>query len=60
MPSIIVNLAGIDRETKKILAHELTRTASEVLGMKEEVFQLYINEHGRENVAVGGVLLADK
>jgi 4-oxalocrotonate tautomerase len=60
MPAIIVNVSNVDMEKKRKLAAELTKTASEVLGMPEAAFQLYINEHGKENIAVGGTLLVDK
>jgi len=60
MPAIIVNVSNVDMEKKRKLAAELTKTASEVLGIPEAAFQLYINEHGKENIAVGGTLLADK
>lgn len=60
MPAIMVNLSNIDIEKKRALAKALTKTASEVLEIPEAAFQLYINEHGKENIAVGGTLLTDK
>lgn len=60
MPQIKLEIANVSKEQKQKLAKELTRTCSEITGIREESFVVYINEYGTENIAVGGVLLADK
>ena len=60
MPAITVDIAGLSLDQKRQLVEKLSRCASEVTGIRPEAFYIFINEYGRENIAVGPTLLADK
>ncbi|MCE5323422.1 tautomerase family protein [bacterium] len=60
MPVITFNGKTLTKEQKAQLAQEFTETASKVTGIRKEAFVVLIREYDRENIGVGGVLLADK
>lgn len=60
MPVITINMAALTREKKAELVRTLTRNASEITGIAAEKFIVLINELERDNIGVGGALLADK
>jgi len=59
MPVITIAIGKLDREKKEGLVQELTVKASEVTGIPAEKFIVLINEMERENIGVGGKLLAE-
>jgi len=50
----------IDIDRKRALAKRLTEAPSEVYGLRPSLITVVIGEHPPENVAVGGVLIADQ
>ncbi len=60
MPCIKIEISKQSEAKKRELVKELSRVASEVTGINEEAFTVFINEYERENIGVGGVLLSDK
>jgi 4-oxalocrotonate tautomerase len=60
MPIITVSAGAVDVERKRKLVDGLTKVASEVYSLPPETVVVIVNEHARENIGVGGVLLADR
>ena len=60
MPTITVESGKLTKEQKAKLVKDFTTTASQVMNMPEQFFTVYIKENERENVGVGGILVADK
>ena len=60
MPVITFDGKALTKEQKAQLAQEFTETAAKVTGIRKEAFVVLIREYDRENIGVGGVLLADK
>lgn len=60
MPLINVSGPVIDTECKRRLAEGLTKAAAEAYGFTAEDIIVVIQEFPLENVAAGGVLLADQ
>lgn len=59
MPVITVEAGSLSQEQKEKLAKELTKTASEIMGLPEKTFFTFLKENPYENVAVGGTLLSE-
>ena len=57
MPFIKVEAGKMNRETKEKLISELTRAASETLGLREEAFTILIKENETDNWGIGGKVL---
>jgi len=60
MPTITVSGPATDVGRKRKLADGLTRAAAEAYGLPLESIVVIIQENSPENVARGGVLLADR
>ncbi|MBN1531989.1 MAG: tautomerase family protein [Spirochaetes bacterium] len=59
MPVITVESAGLTLDQKRQLAESLTRTAAGIMKSPEQAITVLIRENGRENIGIGGKLLAD-
>ena len=57
MPFIKVEAGKMNRETKEKLIKDLTKTASESLGIREEAFTILIKENETDNWGIGGKVL---
>lgn len=60
MPVITVSGPVADIECKRKLAEGLTKVAAEAYGFPAKAIIVIIQENPRENVGVGGVLVADR
>ncbi|MEJ8305153.1 4-oxalocrotonate tautomerase DmpI [Saccharibacillus sacchari] len=60
MPVITVEAGRLSKEQKQALATELTTSASAIMNVPESAFIVLIKESDRENIGVGGTLLADR
>lgn len=60
MPVISLEISKLEKDKKQRLCKELTKVASEITGIREEAFVMFINEHSTDNISVGGTLLSDK
>lgn len=59
MPFIKIEAAAVSKEQKEKLIREVTKSASQVLGIKEEAFYVLIKENNTDNWGVGGKVLTD-
>ena len=57
MPFIKLEGGKIDKEKKEELISELTRAASETLGIPKEAFTVLIKENDTDNWGLGGKVL---
>ncbi len=60
MPSITISISRLSKEIKAELVKSLTGSASEITGLPERAFTVYINEFDRDNIGVGGELLSER
>ncbi|MCL2519733.1 MAG: 4-oxalocrotonate tautomerase family protein [Spirochaetaceae bacterium] len=60
MPTIILEGGKLSKEQKSKLVKDFTTTAAQVMNIPEQAFTVFIKENDKENVGVGGVLIADK
>ncbi len=61
MPYVNIRVAGkLSRKQKKKIAKGVTDVISRVAEKPRDTIMIFIDEDSRENVAAGGVLLADK
>ncbi len=60
MPTIFFYGPKLEREKKQELIRSFTKTASELTGIAEAAFVVYLQSVDREDVGVGGILLADR
>jgi len=60
MPVITFESGKLTKEQKAQLVQDFTEVAHKVTGIRKEAFVVLIHENERENIGVGGVLLADK
>lgn len=60
MPLIIVEGPKIDIDTRRKLAQDLTRVASEAFALPEENILVILREVGSDCVSRGGELICDK
>ncbi|HFQ89771.1 MAG TPA: 4-oxalocrotonate tautomerase family protein [Desulfobulbus sp.] len=61
MPYVNIRVAGkLSRKQKKKIARGVTDVISRVADKPRETIMIFIDEDSRENIAAGGVLLADK
>ncbi len=61
MPYVNIRVAGkLSRKQKKKIARGVTDVISRVADKPRESIIIFIDEDSRENVATGGVLLADR
>ncbi|MBS4021589.1 MAG: tautomerase family protein [Dethiobacter sp.] len=60
MPTIFFYGPELEREKKRELVKSFTKTASELTGIDESAFVVYLRTTDHEHVGVGGTLLADR
>ena len=60
MPVITIEGALMNGEQKRKLAAVLTRDAADIMQAPEHSFIVLLKENSKENIGVGGVLLADR
>jgi 4-oxalocrotonate tautomerase len=59
VPTIFFYGPELERDKKKELISSFTKKASELTGIDESAFVVYLRKSEHENVGVGGELLAD-
>ncbi len=59
MPTIFFYGPELDKEKKKELISSFTQKASELTGLSESAFVVYLRTSSPEDVGVGGKLLED-
>ena len=59
MPQIQVEMGPATKEQKERLIKELTKSASEILGVNESSFYVLIKENSLDNWGVGGKMLSE-
>lgn len=60
MPAIIVEGSTLNKDQKRELVSSLTKTASNIMNVSEQSIQVYLQEHDKDNIGVGGVLVSEK
>ena len=60
MPLITMKIAPLPKEQKAELARRMTKLASEITGIPEPAFTMFVEEYPTENIAVGGKLLSER
>lgn len=60
MPVITMDVGKLSKEQKAKLAKDFTAAASQVTEIPTAAFVVIFRENSRENIATGGVLLADR
>lgn len=60
MPAIIVEGIPLSVDQKRELVAALTKSASSIMKVSEQAFQVYIKENSRDNIGVGGILVSER
>ena len=60
MPTIFFYGPDLDKDKKRQLVRSFTKAASEVTGISESAFVVYLQPTTPDTVAVGGELLEDR
>ena len=60
MPAIIVEGIPLSVDQKRELVAALTKSASSIMNVSEQAFQVYIKENSRENIGVAGILVSER
>ena len=60
MPAIIVEGIPLSIDQKRELVADLTKSASRIMNVPEQAFQVYIKENSRENIGVAGILVSER
>lgn len=60
MPVIIVESGPRTLDQKRELVSVLTKSASTIMKIPEQAFQVYIKENSQDNIGVGGILVSEK
>ena len=60
MPTIFFYGPELDKDKKKELIRSFTKKASELTGIEEAAFVVYLKQTDPKDVGVGGVLLEDR
>ena len=60
MPAIMINSGPISIDQKRDLVAALTKSASSIMNVPEQAFQVYIKENSRDNIGVGGILVSER
>ena len=60
MPAIIVEGIPLSIDQKRELVAALTKSASSIMNVSEQAFQVYIKENSRENIGVAGILVFER
>lgn len=59
MPVITLDCSSLTKEQKQKLVSELTAVASKITNIPEQAYVVYLKEHERDNIGVGGKLLSE-
>ena len=59
MPLITMKIAPLPKEQRAAPAQRMTQLASEITGIPEPAFTMFVEEYPTENIAVGGKLLSE-
>lgn len=59
MPVITIEGTKLSKEQKSKLVKEMTSSAAKIMNAPEDKFFVFIKENEKENIGVGGKLLAD-
>ncbi|MFZ7119798.1 MAG: 4-oxalocrotonate tautomerase DmpI [Eubacteriaceae bacterium] len=59
MPVISMEIGKVSKETKAKLVMEISKKASDILGIPQEAFVTLIKENDFDNIGNGGKLLSD-
>lgn len=60
MPIITIEGALMNGDQKRKMVAALTREAADIMQAPEQSFIVLLKENSKENIGVGGVLIADK
>lgn len=60
MPVIMVEGVPLNADQKRELVAVLTKSASNIMNVSEQAFQVYIKENSRDNIGVGGILVSER
>jgi len=60
MPVIMVEGVPLSVDQKRELVAVLTKSASRIMNVSEQAFQVYIKENSRDNIGVGGILVSER
>ena len=60
MPTIFFYGPELDKDKRRELVSSFTKKASELTGIDEAAFVVYLKDTDHEHVGVGGKLLADR
>ncbi|MEW5919709.1 MAG: 4-oxalocrotonate tautomerase DmpI [Bacillota bacterium] len=60
MPTIFFYGPELDLEKRRELVQSFTKKASELTGIPEQAFVVYLRPSDQEHVGVGGMLLSDR
>lgn len=60
MPVITIEGSKMNTEIKRKLVKEMTESAANIMNVPEQAFFVFIKENEKENIGVGGTILADK
>lgn len=60
MPTIFFYGPSLEKDKRRELIRSFTKKASELTGIEEAAFVVYLRPSDPENVGVGGELLADR
>ncbi|MCO1604536.1 MULTISPECIES: 4-oxalocrotonate tautomerase DmpI [Clostridia] len=60
MPVIMVEGIPLSADQKRELVAILTKSASSIMNVSEQAFQVYIKENSRDNIGVGGILVSER
>ena len=59
MPVISIDIAELSKDKKTELVKGFTETASQVTGIPEEAFVVFVREYSKDNIGIGGKLMSD-
>jgi len=60
MPAIIAEGIPLSVDQKRELVAALTKSASSIMNVSEQAFQVSIKENSRENIGVAGILVSER
>lgn len=59
MPAIMVEAGPLTKEQKAALGKRMTEVASDIMGVPEEAFLVFMKENPLDNITVGGTLVSE-
>lgn len=60
MPVITVEGGQLTKDQKREMVSTLTKSASNIMNVPEQAFQVYLKENSKDNIGVSGVLVSEK